>query len=456
LPSVIAKLMGIDALPPSSVAHNHNQEFKDVFEVSEETQEASRKERQHHFPKDLKPSLRQSALKCKRLMPSKAVYRDVTHECTVQYSDGVEHLNSVEINNPLFERRPHDMNCSPNYRNEKVPVRACRKYPLGLANSSLSDFRNLLRGEIEDFNNIVVLEPSMEKGHDLENICSIPYLPPVNKNCQRGTEHKQAVFPAVGDGQGLQHHLGNEDIELRNRRERCSTSDSSDPPLNGQEGSFDHFIMSDFRCSGSSQRYSTNNSNTRRRNRSLFKMRQQYEESVSGSKTLAEMFALSDSERLKLNSDSQAKIGHSKFDKNSGHSREGCFIVLPKHAPPLSLQSSLDRDPSLVGTPKGTFNNLTTSISYSNGNFHLDSFRDQTRLPQQIGFNSEDNSRNVSNLKHLMVDNFSTSDCLNEKVLFTTDEDMVRHCADSKASAFDLQLARKQKVCALVSINLEN
>jgi len=39
-PSVIAKLMGIEVLPPSSVVHSRPQEFKDVFEVSEEPPEA--------------------------------------------------------------------------------------------------------------------------------------------------------------------------------------------------------------------------------------------------------------------------------------------------------------------------------------------------------------------------------------------------------------------------------
>jgi hypothetical protein len=443
---VIAKLMGIDVLPPSSVGHNRHQEFKDVFEVSEEPQDAGRKERQHPFPKGLKPSLKQSALKLKRLMPSKVTYREETHENTVQYSDGLDCLNSMEINNPLFEKRPHDMNYSPNCQYEKAPVMTCRKYPLGLANSSLSDFRKLLRGEDEDFNNIVILEPSMEKCHEPETIFSIPYLPPVNKICQRGMEHTQSVFPVVGNGRDLQHHLGKEDVELRNRGERCSTSDSTNSPLNGQDESFDHFSMSDLHCPGSSQRHSTNNSNIRRSNKSSSKMCQQYEESASGSKTLAEMFALSDSERLKLNSDSHAQIYNSKFDKNNGHSKEGCFIVLPKHAPPLSLQSSLDRDACLEAPPMGRINNLTTSISYNSGKFHLDSFRDQRSMLKQIGSNSEDNLRNASNFKCLMADNFSSPDCLNEKVLFPTDEDMMRHRADSKASAFDLQLARKQKV----------
>ncbi|GJN35085.1 hypothetical protein PR202_gb23818 [Eleusine coracana subsp. coracana] len=174
-------------------------------------------------------------------------------------------------------------------------------------------------------------------------------------------------------------------------------------------------------------------------------MCRQYIESASGSKTLAEMFALSDSGRLKLNSGSPAEMRHSKFGLHSGNSKEGCFIVLPKHAPPVSLQSSVDRDACLEGPSKGRNDSLTTSISYNNGNFRLDSFRDQTSLIKQIGNSSEDNLKNPCNSKCLMADNFSSPDCLNEKVLFTTDEDMVRHCADSKASAFDLQLARKQK-----------
>ncbi|AQK40516.1 Phosphatidylinositol N-acetyglucosaminlytransferase subunit P-related [Zea mays] len=54
------------------------------------------------------------------------------------------------------------------------------------------------------------------------------------------------------------------------------------------------------------------------------------------------MFALSDSERLKLNSDSNAPVLCNMIDRDNGHSKDGCFIVLPKHAPVLSIRSSMD------------------------------------------------------------------------------------------------------------------
>ena len=69
--------MGIDVLPPSNVVNSRHQEFKDVFEVSEEPPEAVTKERSHHFPKGL-PSLKQRAVRLKKLMPSKTLYRDDT------------------------------------------------------------------------------------------------------------------------------------------------------------------------------------------------------------------------------------------------------------------------------------------------------------------------------------------------------------------------------------------
>ncbi|XP_062204114.1 uncharacterized protein LOC133906272 [Phragmites australis] len=447
-PSLIAKLMGIDVLPPSSVVHSRHQEFKDVFEVTEEPPEAVTKERSHHFSKGL-PSLRQSALKLKKLMPSKTLYRDDTFYSNVECTDGLDSLNSVEINNPLFEKRPHDMNYSPKYQYEKDNARACRKYPVGLANSSLGDFRNLLRRKNEDFSSIVVLEPSLEKGHDPENVFSIPYLSPLNKSCRRGMKHEQSEFPVMDDERVPQHLLGTEDVNVpRNIRERYLTSDFIDP-LNGQEASFCQFSTIDMSCSGSSQKYSSGNGTFRQSkrsssNRSPLKIRQQYEESALGSKTLAEMFALSDYERLKLNSDSHAQIRHNKFDQDNGHNKEGCFIVLPKHAPSLSLQSSSDKNSCFEGPHHGT--NNPTSSSYSNGMFHFD---DKPRLLKQIGNTSEDNVRNASGFKHIMADNFSTSDCLNEKVLFTTDEDLVQQPAETKPSVFDSQLCRKQKVTRL-------
>ncbi|KAL6623170.1 hypothetical protein ACP70R_033049 [Stipagrostis hirtigluma subsp. patula] len=455
-PSVIAKLMGIDVLPPSVVDRNrHHQEFKDVFEVLEEPPEAIRKERSHHFPKGL-PSLKKSALKLRKLMPSKTLNRDDAHDSMVECPDGMDRLNSVEINNPLFEKRPHDMNYSPNYQYEKDTTRACRKYPVGLASSSFGDFRNLARGKNEDFSNIVVLEPSLDKGHDPENIFSIPYLSPVNKNCRRGTKHKQSEFPPKENTIVPHHMFGTEGLDVpRIRRQKFLTRDSSDPVLNERDESFHQFSTVDVGCSGSSQRYSTGNcsSNFRRNNRSLSnstpsKLRQQYEESAAGSKTLAEMFALSDSERLKINSDSHSQIHHSKFDQNNGHGRQGCFIVLPKHAPPLSLQNSLDRNACLEGLPQDG-NNSDTYINYNNGKFRLDSFGGKPRLLKQFGKVSGDNLRNASGFKHSMSDNFSPPECLNEKVLFTTDEDFLRQPAKTEASVFDMQLPRKQKVAGL-------
>ncbi|KAL6851875.1 hypothetical protein ACP4OV_020060 [Aristida adscensionis] len=440
-PSVIAKLMGIDVLPPS-VAHNRHQEFKDVFEVSEEPPGAVRKEKSHHFPKGL-PSLKRGALKLKKLMPSKTIVREDGQANFVECPDGLDRLNSVEINNPLFEKRPHDMNYSTNYHYEKDTARTCRKYPVGLASSSLSDFRNLLSGKNEDFRNIVVLESSMDKGHDPENVFSIPYLSPVNKNFRRGTKHKQVPQKVFGTT-GL-------DVP-RIRREKYLSSDSDDPVLNEQEASFHQFSTFDASCSGSSQRYSigNGNSNFRRIHRSLsnsspWKIPQHDGESPAGSKTLAEMFALSDSERLKLNSDSHAQIHHSKFDKNSGHNIEGCFIVLPKHAYPLSLQNSLDKNACLERLSQGRYNS-DSSVSYNNGMFSLDSFRGKPRLLKQIGKASEDNVRTAFDFKHPISDNFSPPDCSNEKVLFTTDEAFMRQPAETEAAAFDLQLSRKQKM----------
>ncbi|CAN6333844.1 unnamed protein product [Urochloa humidicola] len=411
-PSVIAKLMGIDVLPPSSVVHSRPQEFKDVFEVSEEPPESVTKERSHHFPKGL-PSLKQRALRLKKLMPSKSVHRDDAHDCHVECTDGLGHLNSVEINNPLFEKRPHDMNYPANYQYEKDTSSVCGADPVGLANSSLTNFRLLSRAKNEDFNSIVVLEPCMEKCHDRENVFSIPYLSPVNKNCRRAMKQKQSEFPVMENGRVRQHLIGAEDINVpRIRKERFLTSDSLDPLQNGQESSFHQFGNTDASCSGSSERYSCDNDNFRQTNRSssnstLSKIRQHAESAVA-SKTLAEMFALSDSERLKLHSNSHVPIPRNKIDHDNGLSKDGCFIVLPKHAPLLSIRSPMDRNSCLEGSSQGR-NNPNTSNGYNN-------------------------------------DNFSIPDCSNEKVLFTTDEDLVQQQAESEALGFNLQFSRKQRV----------
>ncbi|PAN20856.1 hypothetical protein PAHAL_3G415800 [Panicum hallii] len=429
-PSVIAKLMGIEVLPPSSAVHSRPQEFKDVFEVSEEPPEAVNRERSHHFPKGL-PSLKQRALRLKKLMPSKTLHRDDTHDCHVECTDGLGCLNSVEINNPLFEKRPHDMNYCANYQYEKDTSSVCRTYPVGLANSSLSNLRLLSRAKNEDFNSIVVLEPCLEKGHDPENVFSIPYLSPVNKNCRRGMKHKQSEYLVMENGRVQQHLLGTEDINVpRIRKERFLPSDSIDPLQIGQEASFHQFGNTDASCSGSSQRYSCGNDNFRQTNRSssnstLSKLRR-HAESAAGSKTLAEMFALSDSERLKLNSNSHAPLRRNKIDHDNGHSKDGCFIVLPKHAPLLSVQSSMDRNSCLEGSSQG-----------------------KPRLRKEIGNGGDANLRNASCFQNLMADNFSSPDCSNEKVLFTTDEDLVQQPAESEASGFNLRFSRKQRVTRL-------
>ncbi|CAN6338252.1 unnamed protein product [Urochloa humidicola] len=447
-PSVIAKLMGIEVLPPSSVVHSRPQEFKDVFEVSEEPPEVVTKMRSHHFPKGL-PSLKQRALRLKKLMPSKSIHRDDTHDCHVECTDGLGRLNSVEINNPLFEKRPHDMKYSANYQYEKDTSSGCSAYPVGLANSSLSNFRLLSRAN-KDFNSIVVLEPCMEKGHDPENVFSIPYLSPVNKNCMRAMKQNQSEFPVMENGRVRQHLIGAEDINVpRIRKERFLTSDSIDPLQIGQEASFHQFGNLDASCSGSSERYSRDNDNFRQTNRSssnstLSKIHR-HAESAVGSKTLAEMFALSDSERLKLNSNSHAPFRRNMIDHDNGHSKDGCFIVLPKHAPLLSIRSSMDRSSCLEGSSQGK-NNPNTSNSYSNGKCQFDSFRDKPSRLKQIGTGTEANLRNASCVHNMMADNFSTPDCSNEKVLFTTDEDLVQQLAESEALGFNLQFSRKQRV----------
>ncbi|KAG2620451.1 hypothetical protein PVAP13_3NG211400 [Panicum virgatum] len=453
-PSVIAKLMGIEVLPPSSVVHSWPQEFKDVFEVSEEPPEAVTRERSHHFPKGL-PSLKQRALRLKKLMPSKTLCRDDTHDCHVECTDGLIHLNSVEINNPLFEKRPHDMNYYANYQYERDTSSVCRTYPVGLANSSLSNLRLLSRAKSEDFNSIVVLEPCLEKGHHPEKVFSIPYLSPVNMNCRRGMKHMQSEYPVMENGRVQQHLLGTEDINApRIRKERFLASDSTDPLQIGQEASFHQFSNTDVSCSGSSQRYSCDNDSFRQTNSNrsssdstLSKIRR-HAESAVGSKTLAEMFALSDSERLKLNSNSHSLLRRNKIDHDNGHSKDGCFIVLPKHAPLLSVRSSMDRNSCLEGSSQGK-NNPNISNSYNNGKCQFHSFQDKPRLCKEIGNGREVNLRNASCFQNLMADNFSSPDCSNEKVLFTTDEGLVQQRAESEASGFNLQFSRKQRVTRL-------
>ena len=115
--------MGIDVLPPTYAAHNRHQEFKDVFEVSEELPETVTKERSHHFPKGL-PSLKRSAMKLKKLMPSKSPYGDEIFDNDVDYRSGLDRLNSLEIDNPLFEKRPHDASYSPN---RQIGRASCRE-----------------------------------------------------------------------------------------------------------------------------------------------------------------------------------------------------------------------------------------------------------------------------------------------------------------------------------------
>lgn len=450
-PSVIAKLMGIDALPPSVAVRSQSQQFKDVFEVSEEPPEVAAKERSHHFPKGL-PSL-QRALRLKRLVPSKTLYGDDTHDCKLHGTYGSGSLNSVEINNPLFEKWPRDMNYSANYQDEKEAASVCRRYPVGLANSSLSSFRILSKGKDGDFNSIVVLEPCLEKDNEPENVFPVPYLSPVNKNCRRETKHKQCEFPVTDNGKFQQHLLDNEYINVpRIRKERFFTSDSIDPLSVGQGAPFHQFGTVDASCSGSSQRYSCNGklrqTNRSSSNGSLSKIRRHDLESAVGSKTLAEMFALSDSEKLKLISNSNSPIRHDKIDQDNGHGKDGCFIVLPKHAPLLSSWSSNDRNPILEGLSQGR-NNPNTYSNNNNVKCHFDSFGDKPCLLKQVGNDNKANLRKAYGFKPLVTDNISNSDCLNEKVLFTIDEDLAQQPAESEPSAFHLQLSRKQRATRL-------
>ncbi|KAL5217895.1 hypothetical protein ABZP36_018579 [Zizania latifolia] len=476
--SVIAKLMGIDVLPPSYVAHNRHQEFKDVFEVSEESHEAVTKGRSHNFPKGL-PSLKRSALKLKKLMPSKSLYGDETFDNNVMYRDGFDCLNSVEINNPLFEKRPHDVNYSPNHQYEKDTASTFRKYPVGLGNSSLRDIRNSSRGKHPDFNSIVVLEPGLGKVHDSGNTVSTPDVSHINKNLRRGM--RQADFSMLNRERVSQNLLDTEDVNLdRIKGERYLTSSALNSLLKEQESPFDQYNTVDTSSTGSSQKCISGEShkcvsgevNSRQSNRSSsnsspLRICRKYEEAGVGSKTLAEMFALSDSERLKKDSDSHVQIRHNKPNRGNINIKEGCFIVLPKRAPRLPPHSSLDKSSSCERSPHSNFFS-NTLINYNSGQFHFDSFWEKPRL-QQIASPSQDNSRNASGTKHHtleqhrcacpshddprnhswhLTDNFSTFDCINEKVLFTTDEDLVNKPAATVRSAFGSQLCGEQKVSA--------
>uniref|UniRef100_A0A0D9W0X0 DUF4378 domain-containing protein n=1 Tax=Leersia perrieri TaxID=77586 RepID=A0A0D9W0X0_9ORYZ len=400
-PNVIAKLMGIDVLPPAYVAHNRHQEFKDVFEVSEEPQVAVTKERSHHFPEGL-PSLRRSAFKLRKLMPSKSPYGDETFDRNVVYLDGFYRLNSLEINNPLFEKRPYDGNYSPNHQYEKYTSSTFRKYPVGLGNSSLKDIRKSSRGRHVDFNSIVVLDPGSGKVQDSGNAFSTPELSHVNKNFRR--EVKQADFSMINRGKGSQNLLDTEDVNMcRIKGERYLTSNAVDSLLKGQESSFDQFSTVDTDGIGSSQRCVSSEVNSRQSNRSSsnsspWKIHRKYEEGAVGSKTLAEMFALSDSERLKRDSDSHVQIQDNKLNRGNSNGNEGCFIVLPKHAPRLLPHSLLDKNSSCERSPHSNFLSNTSS-SYNSGRFHFDSFLDKTRR-QQIASPTQDDLRNASGAKH--------------------------------------------------------
>ncbi|KAG8063858.1 hypothetical protein GUJ93_ZPchr0003g17404 [Zizania palustris] len=178
--SVIAKLMGIDVLPPSYVDDNRHQEFKDVFEVSEESHEAVTKERSHHFPKGL-PSLKR-----------------------------------IEINNPLFEKRPHDVNYSPNHLYEKDTA-------------------------------------GLGKVHDSGNTVSTPDTSHINKNLKKGT--KQVDFSMLNRERVSQNLLDTEDVNLdRIKGERYLTSSALNSLLKEQESSFDQYSTVDTSSTGSSQK----------------------------------------------------------------------------------------------------------------------------------------------------------------------------------------------------------
>ncbi|KAM0890738.1 hypothetical protein ACQ4PT_026829 [Festuca glaucescens] len=456
-PSVIAKLMGIDVLPPTYVAHNRHQEFKDVFEVSEELLETVTKERAHHFPKGL-PSLKRSAMKLKKLMPSKSPYGDEIFDNDADYRNGLDCLNSLEIDNPLFEKRPHDANYYPNSRHEKDTASSFRKYPVGLANSSLRDIKNSSRGDYRGFNDIVVLEPGLGNSNDPENSFPMPFLSHVNRNSRRDRKKKWAESVVMSNGRVSQHLLDTEDLNVaRMKGERYLTSDSINSLSTRQEASLDQFNMVDMNNTGTSQGYASSDINSRQNKKSSsnslhWKIFRKYEEGDVGSKTLAQMFALSDSERVKRNPDSRAQIQHNRLDRGKGHSKEGCFIVLPKHAPPSSLNSSLDRRSPCEGSPDSD-NFPNPSVSYDNGKFHFDSLLPKPRLKQIAGERqaleqrrpaspSLDDSRSHS---WRLADNVSTSDCINERVLFTTDEGLIQESAKTLPSVFQLQFSRERK-----------
>jgi len=452
--------MGIDVLPPTYVAHNRHQEFKDVFEVSEELPETVTKERSHHFPKGL-PSLKRSAMKLKKLMPLKSPYGDEIFDNDVDYRNGLDRLNSLEIDNPLFEKRPHDANYYPNRRHEKDTASSFRKYPVGLANSSLGDIKNSSRGDYRDFNDIVVLEPGLGNSNDPENSFPMSFLSHVNRNSRRDRKKKQAESVGMSNMR-VSHLLDTVDLNVsRIKGERYLTSDAINSLSSRQEVSVDQFNLVDMNSTGTSQGYASSDINSRQNNKSSsnslsWKIFRKYEEGDVGSKTLAQMFALSDSERVKRNSDSRAQIQHNRLDRGNGHSKEGCFIVLPKHAPPSSLHSSLDRRSPCEGSPDSeSFPN--PSVSYDNSKFHFDSFLPKPRLKQIDGERqaleqqrpaspSLDDSRSHS--WHL-ADNVSTSDCINERVLFTTDEGLIQESAKTAPSVFQLQFSREQKASSL-------
>lgn len=469
-PSVVAKLMGIDVLPPTYVAHKRHQQFKDVFEVSEELPETFTKEMSYHCPKGL-PSLKRSAMKLKKLMPSKSPYCDGTFDNDVEYNNGLDRLNPLEIDNPLFEKCPRDVNYSPNNQHEKDITGTFRKYPVGLANSSLKDIKDLPRGNYGDFNNIVVLEPGLGNSHDPENSFSMSLLSHDNCNSRRNRKKKLAES-VVMSNERVSQHLSDTVNVARIKRERYLTSDAINSLSKGEEPSFDQFNIIDMNSTGSFQMYSGGDINSRQNNKPSSsslpgKSFRKYDEGDVGSRTLAQMFALSDSERVKKNLNPHAQIQHSKLDQGKGHNREGCFIVLPKHGSPLSLHTSLDRSSSCEGSPNSEIF-PDPSVSYNNGKVTFDSFLAKRRL-KQIASGRQNNLRNASVVKSLALeqrrpaspslddfrchswrpsDNVSTSDCINERLLFATDEGLIHEPAETVPSAFQLQLSRKQKVSA--------
>jgi hypothetical protein len=168
------------------------------------------------------------------------------------------------------------------------------------------------------------------------------------------------------------------------------------------------------------------------------------------------MFALSDSGRLKLNSDSHAPIRRKLTGHDNGCSQDGCFIVLPKHPPLLCVRSSMDMNSCLEGSSEGKYNSNISNI-YNNGKCQFDSLPIFTNQElKQIGTGCEAHLSNACCFQNHTGDNLSTPDWLNEKVLFTTNEHLGQQPAESEASRLNLQVSRKQWVCVLASINLEN